>query len=145
MFDIKRNSNGEFLKYKARMVAMGTTQVWGVDFFDTFASTLTSKSFRILLCLWNNSKNTEMEHWDIKNAFVNAPINENIYVHQVKGFERPGREGQYSNSKKHSTEQNKPRTHGNNIYPLFSCQQEQERTKRMSVCTCGRKERNFCL
>ena len=47
VFDIKRDSNGDFLKYKARMVAMGFTQVHGVD-FDTFASVLTSKTFRIL-------------------------------------------------------------------------------------------------
>jgi hypothetical protein len=38
VFDIKRGATGEFLKYKARMVAMGFTQVEGVDFFDTFAS-----------------------------------------------------------------------------------------------------------
>ena len=54
------------------MVAMGFTQIHGVDFFDTFASVLTS-SFRILLSIHNNRLDTHMEHWDIKSAFVNAP------------------------------------------------------------------------
>ena len=31
-----------------------------------------------------------MQHWDVKQAFVNAPLEEEVYVHQVKGFERPG-------------------------------------------------------
>ena len=35
----------------------------------------------------------KMEHWDIKQAFVNAPIEETVYVHQVKGIEKPGKEG----------------------------------------------------
>ena len=34
-----------------------------------------------------------MEHWDIKQAFVNAPLEETVYVHQVKGMERKGQEG----------------------------------------------------
>ena len=29
-----------------------------------------------------------MQHWDVKQAFVNAPIHEDIYVQQIKGFER---------------------------------------------------------
>jgi hypothetical protein len=100
VFDIKRGANGEFLKYKARMVAMGFTQIHGVDFFDTFASVLTSKSFRILLSIHNNRNDTHMEHWDIKSAFVNAPINEDIYVYQVPGFERPNTEGKVLKLKK---------------------------------------------
>jgi hypothetical protein len=34
-----------------------------------------------------------MQHWDIKQAFVNAPLDEEVYVRQVKGFERPGSVG----------------------------------------------------
>jgi hypothetical protein len=45
VFDIKRGSSGEFIRFKARMVAMGFTQVEGVDFNETFASVMTTKSF----------------------------------------------------------------------------------------------------
>jgi hypothetical protein len=79
---------------------MGTTQVYGVDFFDTYASTINAKSLRILLSVWNNNPHTEMEHWDIKNAFVNAPIAEDIYVYQVRGFERDGTQGRVLKLKK---------------------------------------------
>lgn len=93
VFDIKRDARGEFLKYKARMVALGNTQIEGIDFFDTYASVMNTKSFRILLAIYNHNPDYSFEHWDVKQAFVNAPIEEEIYVHQIRGFERPGTEG----------------------------------------------------
>jgi hypothetical protein len=53
VFDLKYGPTGEFVKFKARMVAMGYTQVEGVDYFETFAGVFTPKSFRIFLALWN--------------------------------------------------------------------------------------------
>jgi hypothetical protein len=75
------------------MVAMGFTQVEGVDFFDTFASVMVTKTFRILLSIWNNDPRLQFEHWDVKTAFVNAPLKETVYCRQVPGFEKPGTEG----------------------------------------------------
>ena len=75
------------------MVACGYTQVEGVDFFDTYASVMNTKSFRILLALYNKHKDMSLQHWDVKQAFVNAPLEETVYVHQIKGFERPGQLG----------------------------------------------------
>src|SRR6185312_11665870 len=72
---------------------MGFTQVEGVDYHDTHASVMATKSFRILLALWNLEPTLSFEHWDIKTAFVNAPLEETVYTHMVKGFERPGSEG----------------------------------------------------
>ena len=86
VFDDKRGSDGKLQKFKARMVAMGFSQIEGVDYNDTFASVMTIKSFRTLLVLWNLDKNLYMEPWDIKQAFINAPLDETIYVHPVPGF-----------------------------------------------------------
>jgi hypothetical protein len=93
VFDIKRGASGEFLRFKARMVAMGFSQIEGVDYQDTFASVMTVKTFRILLSIWNSNPTYQFEHWDVKTAFVNAPLKEVVYVHQVKGFERGETEG----------------------------------------------------
>src|SRR6185437_12439041 len=92
VFDIKRGAGGEFLKYKARMVAVGTSQIEGVDYHDTYASVMVGKSFRILLAIYNTNKNYTMQHWDVRQAFVNAPIHEDIYVQQVRGCEKKDRE-----------------------------------------------------
>ena len=40
VFDIKRGPGGEFLKYKARMVAVGTSQIEGIDYHETYASVM---------------------------------------------------------------------------------------------------------
>src|SRR5689334_18202535 len=72
------------------MVAMGFTQVEGVDYDETFASVMTTKTFRILLAIWNLNPELRFEHWDVKTAFVNAPLKETVYCRQVPGFERPG-------------------------------------------------------
>ena len=86
MFDIKRGGKGEFLKYK-------DTQVEDVDYFDTYASVMNTKTFRILLTLYNKDKHMSMQHWNVKQAFVNAPIEEVVYVQQIKGFERKDTHG----------------------------------------------------
>ena len=72
---------------------MGFTQVEGVDYETTFASVMTTKTFRILLAIWNNFPSLCFEHWDVKTAFVNAPLKEKVYCRQIPGFETPGKEG----------------------------------------------------
>ena len=49
---------------------------------------MNTKTFRILLTLYNKDKHMSMQHWDVKQAFVNAQIEEVVYVQQIKGFER---------------------------------------------------------
>jgi hypothetical protein len=100
VFDDKREADGKLIKFKARMVAMGYTQIFGIDYVDTFASVVVSKSFRILLAIWNLDPNFSFLHWDVKQAFINAPIEETIYVYPVKGFEKPGKEGEILKLKK---------------------------------------------
>ena len=46
---------------------------------------MNTKSFRVLLALYNKDENMSMQHWDVKQAFVNAPLEETVYVHQIKG------------------------------------------------------------
>ena len=46
-----------------------------------------------MLVIYNMNKDMSMQHWDVKQAFVNAPLEEEVYMHQIKGFERPGTAG----------------------------------------------------
>ena len=48
---IKKNSAGEVKKYKARVVAKGFTQIYGIDYYETYAPVARLASFRILLAL----------------------------------------------------------------------------------------------
>ena len=53
-----------------------------------------------MLTIYNRHEDMHMQHWDVKQAFVNAPIEEDVYVHQIKGFERPGTDGKVLKLKK---------------------------------------------
>jgi hypothetical protein len=84
VFDIKRGSSGEFIRFKARMVAMGFTQVEGVDFNETFASVMTTKSFRILLSVWNSDPTLSFEHWDGKQRSSTLPLKRKFFADRSK-------------------------------------------------------------
>ena len=67
---------------------MGFTQKEGIDFFQTFAGVMLAKTFRTLLVIWNSDPTYEMEHWDVRMAFTNAPVEEELYMYQPEGWEK---------------------------------------------------------
>lgn len=88
VFDDKRGQDGKVIRFKARFVAMGFTQKPGVDYAETFAGVVISKTFRIMLVILNEDPTFEMQHWDVKLAFTKAPIEEELYMYQPEDFER---------------------------------------------------------
>ena len=69
-------------------MAQGYTQVEGVDFDESFASVASLKSIHILMSIAcpMNFKHYQM---DVKCAFLNGYLNEEVFVEQPKGFEDP--------------------------------------------------------
>jgi len=65
VFDDKRDQTGKVVRFKARFVAMGYTQRFREDYFETFASVVVTKSLRILLSILNEDPTHDMEHWDV--------------------------------------------------------------------------------
>ena len=90
ILDDKRGEDGKILKFKARFVAMGNTQKYLIDYDETFAGVMVAKSFRILLAILNESPENEMEHWDVKMAFTQAPLEDQIFMYEPEGFETEG-------------------------------------------------------
>ena len=66
-------------RYKARLVARGFKQIAGVDYNETFAPTAKMSTFRMFLFFVAHLKLYE-DQQDIKTAFLNSPIDEDIYV-----------------------------------------------------------------
>jgi hypothetical protein len=88
----KLRSNGTIDKYKARLVAKGYTQKEGEDFFDTYSPVARLTIIRVLLSLVV-SHSLLFHQMDVKTAFLNGELEEEIYMDQPEGFVVKGQEG----------------------------------------------------
>jgi hypothetical protein len=86
VFRNKQDENGVVTRNKARLVAKGYSQVEGLDFDQTFAPVARLESIRILVA-YATHHNFKLYQMDVKSAFLNGPIKEEVYVEQPPGFE----------------------------------------------------------
>jgi len=75
----KRDPKGNIIKRKARIVARGFSQRYGVDFWDTFSPTLKLDSLRIIIAI-SVQKGFIVEQIDVNSAYLNADLEEDIYM-----------------------------------------------------------------
>ena len=83
---LTRKEDGRF---KARLVAKGFTQKFGIDYQETFSPVIRSTSVRLLLTHAHAMK-MHVHHVDVKNAYLNSPIQETVYMEQPYLFEVGG-------------------------------------------------------
>jgi len=93
------NSDGSVNKYKARLVVKGYAQMFGVDFFETFTPVARMDTIRMLLAL-AAQKGWTLHQMDVKSAFLNGYLEEEIFVEQPEGFSVAGQENQVYQLKK---------------------------------------------
>lgn len=84
IFKIKRNADDSINRYKARLVAQGFSQKEGSDYNEVFAPVAKYNSIRVLLALVN-SLNLDLHQMDVKTAFLNGKLDEEIYMAQPEG------------------------------------------------------------
>lgn len=82
----KTNEQGEVVRNKARLVAQGFCQEEGIDFDETFALAARLEAIRILL-VFTNHNNFKLFQTDVKSAFLNGFVKEEVYVEQPPLFE----------------------------------------------------------
>ncbi|KAK1612693.1 hypothetical protein QYE76_036366 [Lolium multiflorum] len=92
VFKKKLRPDGTIEKYKARLVAKGYTQKEGEDFFDTYSPVARLTTIRVLLSL-PASHGLRVHQMDVKTAFLNGELEEEIYMEQPDGFVVDGQEG----------------------------------------------------
>ena len=78
---LKRDQHGAPVRYKARYCAKGYSQIYGVDFNATWSPTGQHASLK-LICLLAVMFGLELRHVDIKCAFTNGDLEEEVYVEQ---------------------------------------------------------------
>ena len=90
IFKNKLDEHGTVIRNKSRLVAQGYTQVKEIDFDETFALVARLESIRILLAIVSHL-NFKLYQMNVKSAFLNGMLQEEVYVEQPKGFVDPHR------------------------------------------------------
>ncbi|GKF14346.1 retrotransposon protein, putative, ty1-copia subclass [Tanacetum coccineum] len=81
----KTDMDGAVHTYKARLVAKGFTQTLGIDYEETFSPVADIRAIRILIAI---AAFYDYEIWqmDVKTAFLNGYLSEEVYIEQPEGF-----------------------------------------------------------
>jgi len=91
VYKTKRDEAGLITKFKARLVAKGYVQRQGVDYDEVFAPVARLESVRLLLA-YAACEGWAVHHMDVKSAFLNGELLEDVYVEQPPGFVLKGHE-----------------------------------------------------
>ena len=82
----KRNKAGQLTKYKARLVAKGCAQRPGYDYAETHLPVVCLETIRLLLAI-AATRGLKIHQMDVKGAYLNGTLEEQVYMQQPEGFE----------------------------------------------------------
>jgi hypothetical protein len=90
VFKVKLNADCTISKHKTRLVARGFFQKHGVDYNEVFALVARIETVRLVVALACKNR-WSLYHLEVKSAFLNGPIDEELFVSQPLGFEIQGK------------------------------------------------------
>lgn len=86
VFKVKRDANGDLERYKARLVVKGYRQQEGIDYQEVFAPVSKYSTLRAVLSI-AAAEDMEIHQLDIKTAFLNGELEEDVWCEQPQGYE----------------------------------------------------------
>src|SRR5579859_1283682 len=81
----QKDECARIVRLKARLVARGFSQIYGIDYIDTYAPVIKLTSIRILLTI-AAIFGLEIHQMDVVTAFLAGELEEEIYMEQPEGF-----------------------------------------------------------
>ena len=89
VYHIKHNHNGMIMKYKARLMAKGCSQIPGIDFVETFAPVMQLRTFWLLIALMMKL-GLVIHMVDVVGVYLNGTLDEVIYMMQPPEYYNDG-------------------------------------------------------
>ena len=99
VFTVKYKSDRTIECYKAKLVAKGYTQTYGIDYQETFAPVAKINTVRVLLSLATNL-DWPLQQLDVKNAFLNGDLEKEVYMNLPPRFDDRRKDGMVCRLKK---------------------------------------------
>ena len=87
VYKFKKDENGRIRRFKARLVGRGFTQIFSVDYDDTYAPVAKLASLRIILTI-AAAEDLELEQMDVVAAFWAEKLDTEIYMEHAEGFKQ---------------------------------------------------------
>jgi hypothetical protein len=92
VFKLKRDKDGNIARFKSRIVVQGFTQQFGIDYTDTYAPVVPHDIVRVVLAL-ATQHDWLLWHLDVKTAFCNAELSEELYMRAPEGLRKQTPDG----------------------------------------------------
>ena len=92
VFKLKENFDGSIARFKARLVAKGYSQKEGVDYDETYSPVVSHESLRLLLA-YGNQEEMDIHQMDVKTAFLNGILEQEVYMEIPEGYDVHNSEG----------------------------------------------------
>jgi len=99
VFTVKQSPEGKVERYKARLVARGYSQTYGIDYDETFAPVAKMSTVRTLISCASNF-GWPLHQLDVKNAFLHGDLHEEVYMEIPPGWSKPETTGKVCKLKK---------------------------------------------
>ncbi|GJS96003.1 retrotransposon protein, putative, ty1-copia subclass [Tanacetum coccineum] len=127
--------DGKVHTYKARLVANGYTQTHGIDYEETFSPVAKIKSIRIILAI---AAFHDYEIWqmDVKTAFLNGKLTEDVFLAQPKGFENAKPDVSFASSMVSRHQKNPGEGHWTAVKNILNGDMESSKQDTMADSTC---------
>ena len=89
VYSLKYNPDGSIARYKARLVARGFSQAYGLDYHETFSPVARLSSIRVLFSIALD-QSWPLHQLDVSNAFLYGDLDEQVFMEQPPGYVAQG-------------------------------------------------------